>query len=48
MDAANAPTRSSGCAIMGGARCLGGEPLNLGETAGSASVFNGIAFCYEL
>ena len=33
---------------MGRVRCLGGEPFNLGESAVSAAVFNGIAFCYEV
>ena len=33
---------------MGGAACLDGGLLNLGESAVSAAVFNGIAFCYEM
>jgi hypothetical protein len=33
---------------MGHAPCLGGGSFNLGETAASAAVFNGIAFCYEM
>ena len=32
---------------MGGARCLDGEPPNLGESGVNGLVFNGIAFCYE-
>jgi hypothetical protein len=36
------------CATMGFGRCLDGRPLNLGENAVRAAVFNGFAFCYEM
>jgi len=32
---------------MGDAGCLDGELPNLSESGAKASVFNGIAFCYE-
>jgi hypothetical protein len=33
---------------MGEAVCLDGAPFNLGVSAVSAAVFNGVAFCYEM
>jgi hypothetical protein len=33
---------------MGREPCLDGGPFNLGKSAASAAVFNGIAFCYEM
>jgi hypothetical protein len=33
---------------MGRGTCLDGETFNLGKSAASAAVFNGIAFCYEM
>jgi hypothetical protein len=35
-------------ATMGREACLDGGTFNLGKTAASAAVFNGIAFCYEM